>query len=322
VEEANKVSKASWGILIPTVRKEGSEIWITFNPELEEDYTFQRFVLGADLATSVVIKMTWRDNPWFPEVLKKEMEILKKADYDQYMNVWEGHCLQMLEGAVYAKQLKMATEQGRITEVPYDRGFPVDVFWDIGRADNTALWFAQQVAMQVRVLSYFEDHLQDDVSYYLKEIQSRGYLLGTMFLPHDAKARRLGTKKTIEEQIRAAGFRTQIVPNLSLTDGINAARLIFPKCWFDRVGCTDGLQGLRHYRYKIVDGQLSNEPMHNDCADSFRYLAVGIKGPRGSSTASRVLGRLKRAARSWKEEQQRVDEADGRGRGNYQGWMK
>lgn len=293
VEEAEKVSKNSWGILIPTIRKPSSEIWMTFNPALESDYTYQRFVLNADVDTSFVVKMTWRDNPWFPAVLKTELEIDKKNDYDHYLNIWDGACLQMLEGAVYAKQLRAVTAEGRVCTVPYDRESPVDVFWDIGRADNTALWFAQQVAMQVRVLAYFEDRLQDDVGYYLREIQSRGFVIGTMWLPHDAFAKRLGTKRTIEEQIRRAGYSTMKVPSLSIVDGINAARLIFPKCWFDEDGTADGLQGLRHYRYKIVDGQFSKEPMHNDCADSFRYLAIAIG--RSKRDKGGTISRLKKA---------------------------
>lgn len=317
VEEANKVSRASWGTLIPTIRKPGSEIILTFNPELETDYTYQRFVLNADPGTSVVVKMTWRDNPWFPDVLKAELELDKKRDYDYYLNVWEGHCVQMLEGAVYAKQLRAVQAENRICSVPYERGNPVDVFWDIGRADCTAMWFAQQVAMQIRVLGYFEDRLQDDVGYYLKECQRRGFVIGTMFLPHDAKAKRLGTKKTIEEQVRAAGYRVAIVPKLSLTDGINAARLLFPKCYFDESECTDGLQALRHYCYRVIDGQLSNEPMHNDGADAFRYMAIAIGQGHGHSTGGIASALARAAATGAKAVADRLERA-----GSGQGWMR
>jgi len=281
-EEAIKMSRASWGILIPTIRKESSEIWMSFNPELDTDYTYQRFVLQADAATSSVVKMTWRDNPWFPDVLQVEMEGDRKRDYDYYLNVWEGHCVQMLEGAVYAKELRRATEDGRIGLVGYDREVPVDCYWDLGRADNTAIWFAQRVAMQFRVLAYFEDS-GEDITYFLRELQRRGYVYGTMHLPHDARAKRLGSKRTIEELVRQAGYRVNVVPKLSITDGINAARIVFPNCWFDEKECADGLNSLRHYRYRVTDGHLSNEPLHDwasDGADAFRYLAVAIKSPR------------------------------------------
>ena len=292
VEEANKVSRSSWEVLIPTIRKEGSEIWLTFNPELDTDYTYQRFVMSPS-EQSVVVKMTWRDNPWFPDVLRVEMEDLKARDPDAYLNVWEGHTRQQLEGAVYAKELRRATAEGRICAVPWDREWPVDTFWDLGRAAATAIWFAQRVAMQFRILAYFSD-VQEDITYYIRECQNRGYTYGTFFLPHDAAAKSLGSKRTIEEMVRQAAYRVRIVPKQSLTDGINAARIIFPNCWFDETGCEDGLDALRHYRYRVVEGQLSNEPLHDwasDGADAFRYMAVALKSPAPKSDIKKKLHR-------------------------------
>lgn len=294
VEEAIKVTRNSWGILIPTIRKAGSEIWMTFNPELETDYTYKRFVQEADPETSVVVHMTYRDNPWFKgSPLEAEMEIDRRNDYDRYLNVWEGHCVQQLEGAVYAKELRRATEEKRIGQVPWDREVPVDTFWDLGRADCTAIWFAQKVAMQFRLLAYYEES-GFDITHYIKECQNRPYTYGTMHLPHDAKAKRLGTKRTIEEQLRGIGWNVRVIPRLSIADGINAARLVFPNCWFDEKNCTDGLQSLRHYHFKIKDGHFSNEPSHegSDGADAFRYFALGIKTPKSQSTVAQRLGRV------------------------------
>lgn len=304
VEEAIKVSRNSWGILIPTIRKPDSEIWMTFNPELETDYTYQRFVVKPATG-SIVVKMTWRDNPWFPDVLQIEMDDLRERDYDAYLNIWEGHPLQMLEGVVYAKQLRRAMEEDRITRVPWERNLPVDTFWDLGRADSTAIWFAQRVAMQYRVLAYFEDQ-GEDITHYLRECQAREYVYGTMYLPHDAKAKTLGTKKSVLEIVRNAYPDTRLVKKLSISDGINAARMIFPACWFDQEKCADGLDKLRRYKYKVshVDGATnkviySDEPVHDENshgADAFRYLGVAIKAPRGRSMVSSVLESLRSEA--------------------------
>jgi|SRR5215467_3639639 len=331
VEEANKVSRNSWGVLIPTIRKEDSEIWLTFNPELETDYTYKRFVLEADPASMHVVKMTWRDNPFFPEVLRDEMERDKKLDYDHYLNIWEGHCVQVLEGAVYAKELRRAAEEGRICNVPYDREYPVETFWDLGRADATAIWFAQRVAMQYRILDYYSATGEGDVSVYLREMQQKGYFLGTVWLPHDARAKRLGTKRTIQEQITQAGFKTRIVPNISKTDGINAARLIFPNCWFDETRCADGIQSLRHYRYRVVEGQYSNEPVHDwasDGADAFRYLALSLREKSENDRAVGVMERLRGLVESTrKEREQELEDVEfsgrpGRARFGGGGWMR
>ena len=140
-EEANKISRDSWSKLIPTIRTEGSEIWISFNPELDTDYTYKRFVLDEALKaidglnrfaepitcpifeseTAFVVKMSWRDNPWFPNVLQVEMDGDKERDYDHYLNIWEGATVQHLEGAVYAKQLRLMRQENRFTQVPYER---------------------------------------------------------------------------------------------------------------------------------------------------------------------------------------------------------
>jgi phage terminase large subunit len=305
VEEAEKVSKSSWGILIPTVRKENSEIIMTFNPGLKTDYTYVRWVLDKELkkidknrsesAHSIVVKMTYADNPWLPKVMYDEMTRDKDRDYDFYLNVWEGNCLENLEGAVYAKELRKIQLEGRICSVPYEPSVPVGVFFDLGRADQTAVWFVQRVAMQWRLLRYLAESGRD-WSYWLKEIQRQEYIVGSIYLPHDAKAKRLGTRKTIEEQTRLAGFNTIIVPKLSRVDGINASRIVMGSCWFDQDGCEDGVNALRHYRYKVVDGQLSNEPLHDwasDGADAFRYFAISAALPRERNDVDSRLARAK-----------------------------
>lgn len=279
VEEANKVSRTSWEVLLPTIRKENSEIWITFNPELESDYTYQRFVLKPS-EDSFVVKMTWRDNPWVPKSMLVEMEDLKNRDYDAYLNVWEGFTRQVLEGAVFAKELQRCQAESRITNVPWDRQTPVDTFWDLGRRDMTSIWFAQKVAMQFRILEYFEDSAED-IQYYLRYLQNREYTYGTHYLPHDAKAKRLGQQRTIEQVVRSTFSSVRVVERIPhKVNAINAARILFPNCWFDEKGCSDGLARLRHYRYKVVDGQLSEEPLHDESsngADAFMTLAQSLR---------------------------------------------
>lgn len=277
VEEAVNVSRESWKKLIPTVRKDGSEIWVSFNPELETDETYRRFIANPPTG-AVVVKVNWQDNPWFPEVLKQEMVDLRREDEDEYLHVYEGRCLQQLKGAVYAKELRAAAAEDRITSVPYDRTKPVDVFCDLGIRDCTSLWFTQKVAMQYRMLRSYQNSLVN-WDHYLENIQQHGYIIGTIWLPHDGRAKQLGTGKSIEELTRNKGFRTRIVPSLSTKDGRNALRTMFPNMWFDAENCADGLQALRHYRYEVKpNGMFTNEPAHDEhshYADAARYMAVG-----------------------------------------------
>jgi phage terminase large subunit len=288
VEEAQTVSKASWDTLIPTLRKEGSEIWVTFNPELESDETYRRFVANPPPG-AIVEKVNWSDNPWFPEVLRAEKDALKARDPDAYLTVWEGHCRQALEGAIYAAELRRATEEGRITRVPYDAGKPVSTFWDLGRADMTSIWFAQVVGFEFRLIDYYEDRGQA-LGHYLKVLQDKPYLYGEDWLPHDARNALLASERTIEQQLRAMNRSVRITPKVGVADGINAARTIFARCWFDAGKCADGLNALRHYRYDVdpETKQTSKRPLHNwasHAADAFRYLAVGLQEPKAPRPA-------------------------------------
>lgn len=283
VEEAQTVSRKTWEKLIPTIRKDNSEIIATFNPELESDETYRRFVVTPP-PNAWVQKITWRDNPWFPKVLRDEMEHLRDTDPDAYLTVWEGHCRQTLDGAIYAREMRAATEENRITKVPYDRSKPVHTFWDLGRRDFTAVWFAQVVGFEFRCIAYYQDRGYD-ISHHMRELQKREYVYGTCWLPHDAENELLASQRTIAQQMRSAGFTVQITPKISVSDGINAARTIFPSMWFDADECADGLNCLRRYRYDVDEnGQYSRQPYHSpdgasDGADAFRYLAVSLRTP-------------------------------------------
>lgn len=283
-EEAQTVSKTSWEILIPTIRKENSEIWITFNPSLETDDTYQRFVVEPP-ATAKVVKINWQDNPYLNADVKAEIEDLRNRDPDAYLNVWEGHCRQTLDGAIYAKELRDAAQEDRITRVPYDRSKPVNTVWDLGFSDSTSIWFFQSIGFEIRLIDFVQVQ-QTSVADDLRILQQKPYSYDIDFLPHDAQAKtKAGAGRSIEQMLRSAGRRVKIVPKLSLADGINAARTVFSQCWFDQGKCADGLQCLRHYRYDVDPdtGNFSKNPLHDHnshAADAFRYLAVSWKDSR------------------------------------------
>ena len=284
VEEAQTVSRMSWNTLIPTIRKEGSEIWVTFNPELETDETYQRFVLKPP-ESAVVQKINWSDNPWFPEVLALEKDALKSRDPSAYQTVWEGLCRLTVDGAIFANEMQVAELDGRITKVTYDPTKPVHAIFDLGWADSTAIWFLQFVGMETRLIRYHEDS-QKTISHYLALMQTYGYMYDTLWLPHDAQNKTLASNgKSIEEIVRAAGYKTRIIERTPVADSINAARTIFRNCWFDRENCYDGLQCLRHYRYDVdpETGQFSRQPLHDiysHGADAFRYIGLMINEPK------------------------------------------
>ena len=279
VEEAHLVSKTSWQILIPTIRKDGSEIWVSFNPELADDETYKRFVLHPP-SNAIVVKVNWSDNPWFPDVLRQEMEELKARDYDAYLNVWEGNCREILEGAVFAEQLRDAKLHGRITRVPYDPAFPIDTYWDLGFADFTSIWFVQPMAMEFRIIDFYQNNLKD-IHHYLTKIQERKYVHRIAYLPHDADHATLAAAgRTIKQQVKASGFDARIVPRMPTESfGIAAARGVFPMCYFDEDKCADGLQSLRHYRFDhdVDTGKYSEKPVHDWSSHASKaFMQLGL----------------------------------------------
>jgi len=284
VEEAQTTSRLSWNILIPTIRKEGSEIWVTFNPELETDETYQRFVLHPP-ENSVVQKINWSDNPWFPETLMLEKDALKMRDIEAYNTVWEGICRQTVDGAIFAREMQMAELEGRITKVGYDPMKPVHAVFDLGWSDATAIWFVQFIGMETRLIRYHEDN-QKTISDYLAKMQTYGYVYDTLWLPHDAENKTLAAAgRSIDQIVRGAGYKTKIIPRTPIVDSINAARTLFRNCWFDRENCYDGLQCLRHYRYEVDPDtkMFSKNPLHDQFshgADAFRMLGLVVNEPR------------------------------------------
>lgn len=284
VEEAHMVSKNSWDTLIPTIRKEGSEIWISFNPELEDDETYQRFVVDPP-KNSVLIKVNYSDNPWFPNVLKQEMEELKLRDPLAYKTVWEGECRKVVDGAIFAQEIEAAEKTGRIGVVPYDKAYPVTVSWDLGWSDFTSLWFVQQIGEKVNVIDFYQNHLQE-VSHFVTVLQERNYVYKEDLLPHDARAKELGSGKSIEEILRRLGRNVRIVPLLSKKEQVDEGRRLFSKSSFDKEKCREGLTALRRYRYAFDEqtGKFSREPLHDQsshASDSWMYMSIGLSDSRG-----------------------------------------
>lgn len=284
IEEAQTTSKLSWNVLIPTIRKEGSEIWISFNPELETDETYQRFIVNQP-ENCIVQRVNWSDNPWFPETLRLEKDSLKNRDIEAYNTVWEGVCRQTVDGAIFAREMQQAEFEQRITRVPYDATKPVLAIFDIGWADATAVWFLQFVGMETRLIRYYETN-QTTMSEILAKMQTFGYVYETLYLPHDAQNKTLAANgRSIEDIVRNAGFNVRIIDRVPIADSINAARTIFSKCYFDRENCYEGLQCLRHYRYDVdpETGRFSQKPLHDNYshgADAFRYIGLMINEPK------------------------------------------
>jgi phage terminase large subunit len=279
-EEAQAISKRSWDILIPTIRKDGSEIWVSFNPQLESDETFRRFV-SQPPPDCVSIEMNYGDNRRFPAVLESERKHAEATmKRDDYAHIWEGKCKPAVEGAIYFDQ--MAQAGSRIGAIPHDPLLKTHAVWDLGFNDSMSIILTQKVASEVRVIHYIEGTQRTlaDYSAELKALTLDGQPInwGQFYLPHDGFAKRHQTGKQDAEVLRGFGWSIQRTPQMDVEQGIKRARDIFSRVYFNKERAARLLECLKRYRRQIIS--TTNEPgapVHDEFshgADAFRYLAL------------------------------------------------
>jgi phage terminase large subunit len=277
VEEAQSVSKRSWSVLIPTIRKDGSEIWLTFNPELETDETYDRFVTNKP-EDCIIVDMNYTDNPWFPEVLEKERlhakNTLPKAEYE---NIWEGKCMPAVAGAIYYEEMAKAESDNRIREVPYDPMLKVHIVFDLGWNDAMSITLVQRQTSELRIIENIEDS-HKTLDYYSGLLKAKNMNWGKVWMPHDAQHKNIQTGKSAKEVFEALGWEVEITPNMSIEDGIRATRMAFSRLFFDKNRAARLVQCAKRYRRAI--NQTTNEPgapLHDEWshgADCLRYLCI------------------------------------------------
>jgi phage terminase large subunit len=276
IEEGQVVSKRSLSILIPTIRKDGSEIWISYNPELDTDPVHDMFTVNPpDDCISVLVNHS--DNPWFPEVLEKERLRCKQLDPQGYDNIWEGMCKPAVVGAIYYNEVAAAEKNQQICNVPYDPMLKVHVVVDIGWNDSMAISFVQRLRSEIRVIDYIEDDHRT-LDSYSAEMKDKRYNWGKMFLPHDGKHKNVQTGKSCGEILGAFGWDIEYTPDVSIEDGIKAVRMAFGMMYFDKVKTERLVQCAKRYRRRVnQQTQVAESPLHDEWshgADNIRYIAL------------------------------------------------
>jgi phage terminase large subunit len=286
LDEYADMRPSLWGEVIrPTLSDRHG--WAVFIGTPRGKNAFYELIYGNGATIIGALK----DPDWYHLTLKaSETKILpdselfgarKSMTENQYLQEYECSFEAAIIGAIFAKELKIAREAGRVAGVPYDGSKLVYTAWDIGFGDATAIWFYQTLGAEIRIIDYYEA-TGEGAAYYASVLRSKGYNYDTAYLPHDADNGQSASGSTFNEVLQSNGFRTHIVPKLKLEDGINAARMIFPRCVFDAKRCEVGLEALQNYRwdYNIRMGETKAHPVHDwssHGADAFRYLAVASK---------------------------------------------
>lgn len=286
VDEAEPVTEESWAVLLPTLREEGSELWVTWNPKRKKSATNKRFRETKDPLYKVV-ELNWQDNPKFPEKLNRERLRDLAERPESYGHVWNGKYVTAMDGAYLSRQLAEAREQGRIGVVPADPNLTIQAFADIGgtgaRADNFVLWFAQFVGPQVRVLNHYEVQGQP-LSAHLIWMREQKYTPGrvsTIWLPHDGDTKDRVIDVSYRTGFEGAGYCVEVVPNQgrgAASMRIAASRRIFPAVWFNEATTSAGTEALGWYHEKRDDErEIGLGPEHDwssHSADAFGLMAL------------------------------------------------
>lgn len=291
IEEGQAITKRSWQILTPTIRAVGSEIWVTYNPQLETDETHLRAVSEKKDPDTITVDINYWDNPWFPEVLEKERQHAQKTlPKEEYAHIWEGRCMPAVQGAIYFNEVAAAEATGRIGRFPYDPMLKVHRVWDMGWNDCMAIILAQRHGSAVNIVGYVTGTHRTTADY-ISEFRGekyRGWNWGNDFLPHDGFANNRQTGKADADVLRGLGCTVVQTPNMDVEQGIRQARLLFPRVYIDKQSTASldpelpGLvECLKRYRRRV--NQQTGTPeaplhdVHSNGADAFRYLALNAE---------------------------------------------
>jgi len=293
VDEAEPVTEEAWVKLIPTLREEDSELWVTWNPEHERSPVNKRFRLASDERVKVA-EMNWRDNPWFPAILDRVRLRDKEERPHLYDHIWEGDFVKAVEGAYFAQHLTKARDDNRIGFTPEEPNLIVRLYADIGgtgaKADNFVFWAAQHVGLEIRWVNHYEQQGQP-IDSHLNWMRSQGYTTDRckIWLPHDGDTNDRVIDVSYRSAFEKAGYEVEVVPNQgkgAAMARVDKGRELFNRMRFDEEKCAAGLTALGWYHEKRdTIRNIGLGPEHDwasHSADAFGLGCIAYEEPRAS----------------------------------------
>ena len=285
VDEAEEVTDAAWTVLIPTIREEGSELWVTWNPRSKNSATHRRFREETDPLYKIA-EMNWRDNAMFPSKLERERQRDLTNNPEMYDFIWEGGFLKAMAGAYWAKDLQKAKQENRIGKVAEDPLMTQRLFFDIGgtgaKADAVSIWNAQFVGKEIRVLNHYTAVGQPLATHvaWLRN-NDLGPDKAQIWLPHDGDANDKVYDVSYASALKAAGYAVTVVPNQgkgAANQRIESVRRTFPNVWFNADTTEAGRDSLGWYHErKDEQRNIGLGPEHDwssHDADSFGLMSI------------------------------------------------
>lgn len=303
VDEAEPVTELAWQTLIPTLREDDAELWVTWNPRRKGSATDKRFRGSADPLVRIA-ELNWRDNPRFPALLERQRQRDQAARPDSYGHIWEGEYATVVEGAYYASSITTAKQQGRVGRVAADPLLTLRGFIDIGgtgaRADAFSLWIAQFLGREIRVLDYYEAQGQP-LGAHVEWMRARGYTPQRLqlWLPHDGDTQDRVYDVSYASALRGVGYSVEVVPNQgrgAAAARIEAGRRLFPAMWFNGETTQGGIEALGWYHEKRDDERgIGLGPEHDwasHAADAFGLMCMAHEFPDAVKAAPIKYKRL------------------------------
>lgn len=284
VEEAQVISDRSLQILLPTIRKEGSEVWFSYNPDLDTDPVHQRFVVKVD-PDAWVCKVSIHDNPYASQTLINECATSYRNDPVKAAWIWGGQTRPSSEGAIYEREMAVMVTEQRLTQVPYDKAADTIVAMDLGMGDHTSLVLGQHIGKERRIFASYEAS-GETISHYIDWIKRQPYRIDGFALPHDSESHSLHDAKSVRQKLIDAfpGIpegNIRIVNRdtngklLPIWDRIDHSREMFASTWIDSKNCADLVQALKKYRkHENKATKTFGDPVHDtysDFCDAFCY---------------------------------------------------
>lgn len=321
LDEYGLMSDSIWGEVIRPLLSD-REGWAFFIGTPNGRNQFYRLIHGDTESGWIGAR---NDPEWFFAEYKasqsgilpaRELDDARRAmTQDQYDQEYECSFEASVKGAVYAREMASAREDGRIARVPFDPRLPVDTSWDLGMDDSTAIWLSQDSpGGEIRFVAYYENRGQP-LSHYvsvLKDVQAKhGFAYGNHYLPHDVDVKELGTGVSRLETLRQLGLHSAVVVprTVSIYDDINAVRMLLPRCYFNTPACDRGIEALKNYRWKEeTENQTGRTlPVHD-------WASHGADAMRTKACAPQMKPKL---LNQWQAKNQDHDPADrllGKGR--------
>lgn len=289
----------TWAVIRPIILANGGRVVFNFTPK-GDNHARTTFEIAGEEESWWREKLTAKDTGVLTEEqLEQELrelirefgEVEGRAKYEQeYMCSFDAPVI----GSYYGEHINKAESEKRITSVPYDASVPVNTAWDLGVGDSTAIWFYQFIGQEIHIIDYYASS-GVGLEHYANHLNSKGYAYNKHFAPHDIQVKELGTGKSRLEMAKSFGINFEVVPNLSIDDGIQAVRSILSRCWFDSEKCEMGISALKSYRREWDDKNKVYRPYpKHDWAshpsDSFRYLAVTVNSASPKKPKKNIIG--------------------------------